>query len=47
MLYAQLETMITRGKYVKEDLMKKMDFYLLNDRITQAEYTELVALMGK
>ncbi|WP_313528818.1 hypothetical protein [Anaerotignum sp.] len=47
MLYRYLETMITRGRYVKEDLVKKMDFFLLNNRITEAEYTELVALMGK
>lgn len=46
MLYKNLEKMITRGAFEKEDLLSKMDMYLLNDRITEAEYNELMALMG-
>lgn len=45
MLYKNLVKMITRGSYDKEDLLSKMDIYLLNNRITQEQYTELVALM--
>ncbi|MDD3040024.1 MAG: hypothetical protein PHO71_19450 [Bacteroides sp.] len=46
MLYKNLVKMITRGSYDKEDLLRKMDIYLLNNRITQEQYTELVALMA-
>lgn len=46
MLYKNLIKMITRGTFEKEDLLSKMDMYLLNDRITEAEYNELMALMG-
>lgn len=46
MLFNLMETMITRGTYVKEDMMEKMDVFLLNSRITEAEYNELVTLMG-
>lgn len=30
----------------KEDLLVKMDVFLMNNRITEAEYEELVALLG-
>lgn len=46
MLLNWIQTIITRGTYDKEDMLKKMDVFLLNNRITQSEYTELVALMG-
>ncbi len=46
MLYKNLVKMITRGSFVKEDLLSKMDIYLLNNRITEEEYNELIALMG-
>ena len=45
MLFDLMKTMITRGTYVKEDMMKKMDVFLLNNRITEEQYTELVGLM--
>lgn len=41
-----IETIIKRGNYNKESLLKKMDAFLLNDRITEEDYKELVALMG-
>ncbi len=47
MLYKNLVKMITRGTYDKEDLVSKMDIYLLNNRISESEYTELTALMDK
>jgi hypothetical protein len=46
MLYKNLVKMVTRGSFVKEDLLSKMDIYLLNNRITEEQYSELVALMG-
>lgn len=46
MLFDLMKTMITRGTYVKEDMMKKMDVFLLNNRITDTEYNDLVTLMG-
>lgn len=46
MLYKNLVKMITRGTYDKENLLGKMDIYLLNNRITEVEYNELTTLMG-
>ncbi|WMI81953.1 hypothetical protein [Anaerotignum sp. MB30-C6] len=46
MLFDLVKTMITRGTYVKEDMLKKMDVFLLNNRISDTEYNELVTLMG-
>jgi len=46
MLFDLMKTMITRGTYTKEDMMKKMDVFLLNNRITEIEYNDLVTLMG-
>lgn len=46
MIYNLMKTMITRGTYIKEDMLKKMDVFLLNNRITDTEYNELVTLMG-
>lgn len=46
MTYRMLKTMLTRGIYDKEDMLKKMDVFLLNNRITEAEYSELTELMG-
>ncbi|WMI81853.1 hypothetical protein [Anaerotignum sp. MB30-C6] len=46
MLFDLVKTMITRGTYVKEDMLKKMDVFLLNNRITETEYNDLVTLMG-
>lgn len=46
MIYNLLYKKIERGNYNKDDLLKKMDVYLLNDRITEEEYNKLVAMMG-
>lgn len=46
MLFDLVKTMIKRGSYSKEDMMKKMDVFLLNNRISETEYNELVVLMG-
>ncbi len=46
MLFSLIKTVITRGTYDNEDMLKKMDVFLLNSRITEEEYNELIALMG-
>ena len=46
MIFKMLKAMVTRGAYDREDVTKKMDVFLLNNRITDAEYTELIELMG-
>lgn len=46
MIYNLIYKKIERGNYNKDDLLKKMDVYLLNDRITEEEYNKLVAMMG-
>lgn len=46
MLFNIMKIMVTRGTYDKEDMAKKMDIFLLNSRITEEQYNELVTLMG-
>lgn len=45
MIYKLLKTKIEKGNYDKEDLLKKMDVYLLRNRITAEQYEELVQMM--
>lgn len=45
MIYKLLKTKIEKGNYDKEDLLKKMDVYLLRNRITAEQYEELVQKM--
>jgi len=46
MLFNWIKIIITRGTYEKEDMLKKMDLFLLNNRLAEEQYNELVALMG-
>mgnify|MGYP004545036215 CR=1 FL=1 len=46
MTYARLKKLIEKGVYVKEDMMNKLDVFLIANRITEAQYEELVGLMG-
>lgn len=46
MTYARLNKLIENGVYVKEDMMNKLDVFLMANRITEAQYEELVGLMG-
>lgn len=46
MIYTLLKRVITNGSYDKQELLNKMDTYLLYNRITQAQYDELVAMMN-
>lgn len=46
MTYKLCVTVINKGTYgTKEEMKNKLDVFLLNNRITQDEYNELVALL--
>ena len=38
--------MILNGNYEKEDMMNKLDIYLLKNRITEEQYTELIDMIN-
>ena len=46
MTYKVAKMMINSGNYEHDDMMKKLDVFLLGNRITQEQYTELVGLMN-
>lgn len=46
MTYTRLKKLIENGVYVKEDMMNKLDVFLMANRITEAQYEELVGLMA-
>lgn len=45
MTFARLKKIITNGTYNKEDMLNKMDVFLLAGRISDAQYQELVGMM--
>lgn len=46
MTYTLCKKLIENDRYgTKEEMMTKLDVFLLNNRITQEQYTELVALL--
>ena len=45
MTYSRLKKIIENGVYDKEDMMDKLDVFLMANRITEEQYTELVGLM--
>lgn len=45
--YTMCKTLISRNRYVKEDMANKLDLFLLGNRITEEEYRELIILMNK
>lgn len=45
MTYRNCKKIIQGGNYDKEDMLKKLDVFLLGNRITQEQYTELVNLI--
>ena len=47
MTYKVCKRLIQNGNYEKEDMLIKLDVFLLNDRITQEEYNELVNLLNE
>ena len=46
-IYENTKILIESGNYEKEDILKKLDIYLLLNRITIEQYQELVELMNK
>jgi hypothetical protein len=46
MTYTLCKKLITSGNYEKDDMLNKLDVFLLNDRINDAQYNELVTLIG-
>ena len=46
MIFSLLSRKIESGKFIRNDILNKMDVYLLNDRITEEDYSELVKLMN-
>lgn len=44
MSYKLLKKVIGRGNFVREDMLAKLDAYLLFDRITLEQYNELAAM---
>lgn len=45
MTFERLKKIIENGKYNKEDLLNKMDIFLLCNRITNENYQELLKMM--
>lgn len=46
MTYKLCLTVINKNTYgTKEEMLEKLDVFLLNNRITQEEYNQLVALL--
>ena len=45
MTYRNCKKLIEAGRYEKEDMLNKLDVFLLGDRITRMQYEELVELM--
>lgn len=47
MTYIYCKKVIKNGTYgTKEEMMEKLDVFLLNNRITQEQYNELITLMN-
>lgn len=45
MIYNLCKKQITIGNYVYEDMLNKLDVYLLGSRITSEQYNELKGMM--
>lgn len=44
--YENLKKIIALGKKEKEELLMMMDVFLMNNRLTSEQYSELIALLG-
>lgn len=47
MTYERCKKLIQIGNYEQENMLKKLDVFLLADRITTEQYNELVGMMQK
>lgn len=46
--YTNCKKVIANGNYgIKEEMMVKLDVFLLNNRLTEEQYTELSSLLDK
>lgn len=45
-MYNICKKMILNGNYEKEDMMNKLDIYLLKNRITEEQYAELIDMIN-
>jgi hypothetical protein len=45
MTYTRLKKLITNGSYEKNDMLNKLDVFLIAGRVTEAQYNELVDMM--
>lgn len=45
MTYTYCKSIIERGKFDAQEMKDKLDVFLLNDRITQEEYSELTKMI--
>lgn len=45
MTYRNCKKLIEAGRYEREDLLSKLDVFLLNNRLTETEYNELVQMI--
>ena len=46
MTYTYCKKIIENGKYNKAEMLDKLDVFLLNNRITDAQYNELIGMMN-
>lgn len=46
MTYARIKKLIEKGAYEKEDMLNKLDVFLMANRITEEQYQELIGMMG-
>ncbi len=46
MTYQRCKMLIKNGSYDKEDMLVKLDVFLLASRITAEEYDELIQMMA-
>lgn len=46
MTYRNCKKLIEIGRYEKDDMLNKLDIFLLNNRINQSEYEELVNVIN-
>lgn len=47
MTYAVCKRLIENSNFEKDDMLFKLDIFLLNNRITSEQYNELVGLMDE
>lgn len=43
--YKMCKTLIEKKRYEKDDMLEKLDVFLLANRITKEEYEELVGML--